>query len=195
MKRLISILLAILMLLSATALMQACKKNDGDGVVTTAEQTEENPSDFQPLPGTLYDGGFYTINIPNGFEKFQGTTYLNGANGLTIESTKMAAVIDGQIPDIWKSNLNAASILSRYNTASSKDYQITKLNSLEYVDERIYELSYTLYNTQTKKTLYCSAIAIRSDPNESGSIQYVNIHMTESDETRPFAKSLTPAVK
>ncbi|MBE6601126.1 MAG: hypothetical protein E7637_01300 [Ruminococcaceae bacterium] len=193
MKRLLSLLLALSLLLSATLLLSACGTDDSGA---STEDTTDTSEDFEPLAGTAYDGIFYTINIPNGFERFQGSTYLNGTNGLTIDTVQMAATTTNEIPDeLWVADLNLTSVLARYNTPTEKNYQIREFSTIKYLHERICEIHYALYNTATKTTSYCTTIAIRSNPDEKGSFQYVNIHMMESDPNRPFAKSLSPTVK
>ena len=90
--------------------------------------------------------------------------------------------------------ISSASLSLRHNAGGSRDNVIRELTNEYHADDRIYQINYTLYNKKTDVTTYAAAIAIRSSTDGNGLYQYVVIHMTESDPTRPYTKSLCPIV-
>ena len=197
MKKILACLLALALLLTASATLTACGGKNDDTTNTTVATTEQQmPSN--PPTGTLREGDFYSFYVPEGFvalfESETTTTYYKGSNGLSFE-LKSAAAKDGAIDTAWKDELNPAWLSLHHNSGGTTGIQIRSFASKELVADRIFKVEYTLYNPSADKTTYGTIISIRSNPDTNNNIQYVRISVLETNSDFTYGRTVNPAIK
>lgn len=188
MKKLLSLALVLVIVLSAFTLV-SCKDKNGE---------ESGESSAPTVATTPYDGGFFTVNIPNtlvlasetGDENQSMRMYVNMQTGesLTISSAK------GEVSE-EKSEWTAPTAQDIANSYKGDGtYEVSEVD-VEVISDNYVKYSLTITRVMDNKKFYVSAFAFASGPDANNIIYSVSIMLMEIDAARPMANALFPTVK
>lgn len=187
MKKLLSLALVFIMIVSAVTLVSCGKKDSDEGKGGTNAPT---------VATTPYDGGFFSINIPNtltllsetGDENRNTRMYVNMQTGESLSVTSARTEVEEGAEYSFPT---AKSLVDSYKGNGTYDVSDTNVetNGTNYM-----KFTCKITKIDNGTDFYVTVIIMTNGPDNnirSG----INISVTETDASRPLANALAPTMK
>lgn len=205
MKRYLSLLLALLLAVSAMLACTSCTdaqvpsdNSDHDGHNHNGTDTD------QPITGVAYDGGYFTSLIPNGMDEVSVdenlVVYVDFSKGRTLmvqKRTETLPVDENGVP----STAALDELFSKEAMRKTFSQQLAEDTYLEQTytvlsEHRLYRLDVSNKASYgTTQTGYGSVYAVISAPDAENRVSVTVFILNGDDATHKIANAITPVLK